>query len=151
MNPALAEAARAKNEGYFFAFFFDFFVFFFATFFVFFFATFGMSRDSSYVRPGRATHAAPQNANNMSGLRQGLQYCRVGGEKPTSHDCHKRPIFIELFVLRQLTDYFAAKPGFPGPIACKCTNHPSSGNPSRAFTIAFTLAGFAFPPVAFIT
>ena len=151
MNPARAEAARAKNEGYFFAFFFDFLVFFFATFFVFFFATFGMSRDSSYVRPGRATHAAPQNANNMSGLRQGLQYCPVGGAKPASHDCHKRPIFIELFVLRQFTDDFARKSGVAGPIACKCTNHPSSGNSSRAFRMALTVAGFAFPPVAFIT
>jgi len=59
--------------------------------------------------------------------------------------------FTALFALRQFTDHFAAKPGFPVPIACKCANHPSSGKSSRVLRIAFTAAGFAFPPVAFIT
>jgi hypothetical protein len=138
-------------KAYFFAFFFVFFTFFFATFFVFFFATFGMSKDSSYVRPGRATHAAPQNANNMSGLRNRLQYTPVRGAKPASHGCHKMSVFAVLFALRQFTDDFGGKPGFRGRFACKCTNHPSLGKSSRAFRIAFTTAGFAFPPVAFIT
>jgi hypothetical protein len=138
-------------KAYFFAFFFVFFTFFLATFFTFFFATFGMSKDSSYVRPGRATHAAPQNANNMSGLRARLQYTPVRDAKSVLHECHKISIFAALFVLRQFTDDFDANPGFPGPIACKCANHPSSGKSSRFFRIAFTAAGFAFPPVAFIT
>lgn len=58
-----------RRKGYFFAFFFDaFFTFFFATFLAFFFATFGMRSDSSYVSSGSGDSAAPQNANNMSGL-----------------------------------------------------------------------------------
>jgi hypothetical protein len=138
-------------KAYFFAFFFVFFTFFLATFFTFFFATFGMSKDSFYVRPGRATHAAPQNANNMSGLRNRLQYSPSDPPKAVLLTRHKTSYFAVLFALRLFTDDFWAKPRIHGPIACKCANHPSSGNPSRALRIAFTTAGFAFPPVAFIT
>jgi hypothetical protein len=138
-------------KAYFFAFFFVFFTFFLATFFTFFFATFGMSKDSFYVRPGRATHAAPQNANNMSGLRDRLQYSPPDPQNVVSRICRKTPYFAILFTLRLFTDDFGGKSGLLGPIACKCANHPSPGNSSRAFRIAFTTVGFAFPPVAFIT
>ena len=138
-------------KAYFFAFFFVFFTFFLATFFTFFFATFGMSKDSFYVRPGRATHLAPQNANNMSGLRDRLQYSPSDPLNVDSRTCHKTSHFAVLFALRLFTDDFCAKPRIRGPIACKCANHPSSGKSSRVLRIALTTAGFAFPPVAFIT
>ena len=93
-------------KAYFFAFFFVFFTFFLATFLVFFFATFGMSKDSFYVRPGRATHRAPQNANNMSGLRDRLQYSPLDPLNVVSRTCHKTSYFTVLFALRLFTDEF---------------------------------------------
>ena len=72
-----------RRKAYFFAFFFvAFFTFFFATFLAaFFFATFGMRSDSSYVSSGSGDSAAPQNANNMSGLRLKRQYHPWRGEE----------------------------------------------------------------------
>jgi hypothetical protein len=86
-----AHEARLKSSGYFFAFFFDFLTFFFTTFLAFFFATFGMRSDSSYECPGRATHAAPQNANNMSGLRSRMQYTPAPGQNASPADVIKTP------------------------------------------------------------
>ena len=143
-------AAGRSPKAYFFAFRF-FVVFFLATFFAFFFATFGMSNDSSYVRPGRATQGAPQNAKNMSGLRLRLQYGAVSRAKPFSRGVEKTHYFTAFLVLRPFTDKFAAKAGLAGPNACKCGNHPSSGNPSRALRTTLTVAGLALPPVVFIT
>jgi hypothetical protein len=83
------------SKAYFFAFFFVvFFTFFFATFLAaFFLATFGMRSDSSYVSSGLGDSAAPQNANNMSGLRLRMQYLPSAEKSPSSPKCKKAAIY----------------------------------------------------------
>src|SRR6185437_3384278 len=113
------------------------------------FPVIGMLNDS-FGCPGVATRA-PQNANNMRKLRGELQYVGESRFGRRSHECHKTLILSVFLTFVRSRTILLQKQAPDCQQLANCTNHPSSGNPSRAFKTAFAACGFAFPPVAFIT